>query len=233
MKITKIIFSLIVLFFIFSCGNEPPIISFVNYNVLIYQKGGLINTDDSIYLSVYFVLDDDNGIDDIAKIKIIHTQSEYSWVLSKNVVNNPVNWRDKNYIGYPFLKYGDGKSILTGEYIIEVEDYGGNIVRSSFFVEIPNILPNEEYKLEDINYKLEIVNNNKELKISGDDFSSCEIKFLDDPNIFNGGRKKITDTKKIVLNNGEALPNNTRISLRINKNEEGTIVYFLKTITIE
>ncbi len=233
MKIKNIFICLAVLQLIFSCGNEPPVISLVNYNVLVYQKDGLINTDDAIYLSVYFVIDDANGLNDIKTIKVTHLQSEYSWILSRDILKTPTVWRDKNYVGYPFLKYDDAKSILTGEYVVEAEDYSGNVARSSFFVEMPGTEPNEEYSLKEIKYRAELVNNNRELKISGDDFSSCEIRFLNEPAFFNGGRKKFTDTKKIVLNNGDPMPPNTKISVRINRDDMETDVFFLKNVIVK
>ena len=71
-----------------SCGNEPPVISSVMYNILIYQSGSLNIPNDSMFLSVYCILDDPNGLDDITQVKITHTETEYSWIIPKDTILN-------------------------------------------------------------------------------------------------------------------------------------------------
>ncbi|HOV15794.1 MAG TPA: hypothetical protein PK771_16005, partial [Spirochaetota bacterium] len=71
----------VVLFFILmmilSCGNEAPTISFPMYHVLIYENGALQMPADSIFLSLFFVISDDDGINDIKSIKLTHIDTEY------------------------------------------------------------------------------------------------------------------------------------------------------------
>lgn len=233
-KILFIIFFIIILFLVASCGNEPPAILSSMYRILIYQKDGLNIPDDSIFLSVYFIVEDDNGIDDILNVRIINLNTEYSWKIPVDIIkNSTVIWNEKKYVGYSFLEYNNAKSILTGEYLIEVTDSVGNIAESSFFVEVEGLISSYPYELPEIKYNVNAANKNKELKISGDKYSSCEIKIINKPKMFDGGRKKFDEGKKIVLNDKDSLPSNTNISVRINKNEDGTIVYFLKNITIK
>lgn len=233
-KIIFIFFFIILLFLTVSCGNEPPVILSSMYRILIYQKDSLSIPDDAIFLSIYFIIEDDNGIDDITSVKIINLDTEYSWKIPVDILkNSTVIWDEKKYIGYPFLEYNNAKSILTGEYLIEVTDSVGNIAESNLFVEIEGLTSSYPYEIPEIKYNVVATNKNKELKITGDKYYSCEIKFINKPKMFEGGRKKFTEGKKIILNNNEPMPANTNISVKINKNEEETIVYFLKNIILK
>ena len=188
-SIASIILFLCMLSFI-SCGNEPPVISSVMYNILIYQSGSLNIPNDSMFLSVYCILDDPNGLDDITQVKITHTETEYSWIIPKDtILNSKVVWNDKSYYGYSFLEFDNSRSILTGEYIIEATDSVGNTADQTFFVEIEGQVPNETYKIPEINYKLNYSAKNREIKITGDKYNSCEIKLLNNTKAFNGGRE--------------------------------------------
>ena len=219
----------IILFLLIDCGNEPPVIISSMYQILIYQKDSLNIPKDSIFLSIYFILEDDNGIDDILDVRIIHTNTDYTWNIPVELLKkSTVIWEDKQFIGYPFLEYQNATSILTGEYLIEVTDSVGNITESTLFVDIEGIISSESYAIPEINYKIVQTNKNKEIKIIGDKYSSCEIKFLNKPKMFDGGRKKFKSGEKIILNNNKPVQSNTNLSVRLNKNEEGTIIYFLK-----
>ena len=126
------------------------------------------------------------------------------------------------------MEYDNASSILTGEYLIEVTDSVGNITESTLFVEIEGIISAEAYKIPEINYKIVPVNKNREIKITGDKYSSCEIRFLNKPKMFDGGRKKFKSGEKIILNEDKPVQSNTNLSVRINKNEEESLIYFLK-----
>ena len=229
----KIIFWFLLGIILSSCGNEAPVITFPMYHILIYQGGSLNIPNDSIFLSVHFILQDDNGMDDISEIKITHSETEYSWVLPKESLSSTTLWQEKTYTSYSFLEYENAKSILTGEYLIEVEDKAANFAQTVFFVEIEGLISSEPFKLPDIDYKVVATNKNNEIKISKDDYSSCEIRFLNDSKYFNGGRKKFKKNQKIILNNNNPMPINTKVSVRINKDEDETMVYFLKTLVLE
>jgi hypothetical protein len=51
--------------------------------------------------------------------------------------------------------------------------------------------------------------------------------------MFDGGRKKFKSGEKIILNNNKPVQSNTNLSVKINKNEDGTIVYFLKNMILK
>lgn len=228
-KIFFYIIFILILFLVISCGNEPPVISSSMYQILIYQKDSLNIPRDSIFLSIYFILEDDNGIDDIVDVRIIHTKTDYTWIIPvESLRKSTVIWEEKQFIGCPFLEYDNASSILTGEYLIEVTDSVGNITESTLFVEIEGIISAEAYKIPEINYKIVPVNKNREIKITGDKYSSCEIRFLNKPKMFDGGRKKFKSGEKIILNEDKPVQSNTNLSVRINKNEEESLIYFLK-----
>jgi hypothetical protein len=56
----RLVFMFTITVIIISCGNEPPNISFPTYNILIYQSKSFNNPSDNIFLSLYFVLYDDD-----------------------------------------------------------------------------------------------------------------------------------------------------------------------------
>jgi len=225
---------IIILFNIICCGNEPPIIISSLYKILIYQKDSLNIPNDSIFLSIFFIIEDDNGIDDIVNVRIIHTDTEFSWNIPVDLLKkSTVIWEEKQYVGNSFLEYNNAASILTGEYLIEVTDSVGNITESALFVEIEGIISSQAYEVPEINYKINLTNRKKEIKITGDKYSSCEIKFLNKTKLFDGGRKKFETDKKIILNNNKPVAANTTVSVRINKDEEENIIYFLKNTILK
>ncbi len=228
MKIHIIILTFFLI--LISCGNEPPVINLPCYNILIYQKESLNMSNDSIFLSVYFTLEDENGFNDIQQIKIIHLKTDFTWNIPLEILKTPVIFNERSYYGYPFLEYEDGKSILCGDYLIEITDSAGNTVQAPIYVESIEKNSDEPLKIPEIKYTISKISN-KEIKISGDDYNSCEIRFLNDTVFFNGGRKKFQKGDKIILNN-EPMPSNTQISVRINKDPNNNIVYFLKTFIL-
>lgn len=228
-KIVNLFIVSLILFFL-ACGNEPPVISFPSYNVLIYQKGALGINKDSIYLSVFFIVEDENGTEDITKVRVTHIESELTWDIPMELLNEKYIWNEKNYTGYPYLEYKNGDSILTGDYLIEIQDTAGNLTETTFVVEVDGVMLNKEYRFPEIKYKIES-SEKKEIKILNDRYNSCDIKNLTDNSYFNGGRKKFKENQKIILNNSP-LPQNTVISVKINKDIDEKIIYILKDIPL-
>jgi hypothetical protein len=223
----RIFLLIILLLFALSCGNEPPNISFPVYNILIYQAKSFNNPSDNIFLSLYFVLYDDDGFDDISTVKITHIKSEYSWTLNPNELTK-YDFNNRTYYGYSFLEYDNAKSILLGEYDVEVEDKAGNIVNSDIDVEVEGYDNNLPYNVPEIKYELAVTDKGRELKIVKGDYFSAEIKALNRPDLFGGARKKFREDEKIsISSNKTALPQGTSLSVRINKDVNETTVYYL------
>lgn len=188
--------------------------------------------NDSIFISVYFVLED--SLDNIEEIKIIHTESEYEWKIPKEIVQKSnVVWGEKKFAGYSFLEFDNAKSILTGQYQIEVSDSAGNVAENNFFVEVEGVPSSTIYRMPEINYRITPLNKNREIRIDGGSYSSCEIKFLNDPKMFENTRKKFGSDKKIILNKNEPVLPHSRLSVRINKDEDEIFVYFLKVFSFD
>lgn len=222
----------LLLFILSNCGNEAPVLTNPNYSVVIYQKNCFNMQQDSVFLSVYLNIFDENGFEDIVKMKITHIETEYSWTIPVSMFSKVI-WDEKEYYGAPLLEFNGGKSILTGEYLIEVEDKSGNISQEIILVDMGESDYTKPYSVPEIKYELAVTNNNKELKVLYDKYSSCELKFLNKPTWFNGGRKKFKWGNKIILNNNKSMPDGTMISVRINKDDDEKVVYFLKKINIK
>ena len=219
--------------FLFSCGNEPPNISFPVYNVLIYQANSFNNPSDNIFLSLYFVLYDDDGFEDISKVKITHIKSEYSWNLNPSELTK-YDYNNKTYYGYSFLEYENGKAILLGEYSIEVEDKAGNIINSMTDVIIDGVDNDIPYDVPEIKYELSVADKGKELKIAKGEYWSVEIKAINRSDIFGGSRKKFKNDEKIELTDKKnVFPQGTPLSIKINEDVNETIIYYLSVFNLK
>jgi len=227
MRFIKSLIIFVVLIILFSCGNEAPYIEFPVYNILIYQEGALSMYDDSIFLSLYFILFDDDGNDDIAEVKITHTKTQYSWTIPISELEI-YDYDNKSYYGVSFLEYDGAKSILLGEYVVSVVDKAGAYSEIKIIVEIDN--KNEIYDIPPIDYSITFNKENNEFKIDGDEYNSVELKFINDPSMFDGGRKKFFSGDKIIL---DGINSNYIASFRVNKDINETIIYFLRNYSVE
>jgi hypothetical protein len=90
----------------------------------------------------------------------------------------------------------------------------------------------EELELPEIKYQVSLSKDMKQLIVENDAYSSCEIKFVDNPAFFNGGRKKFASNEKIILNNNKPVDAGSVISVRVNKDLSENIVYFLKPLDL-
>lgn len=224
---------LIIIFILISCGNEPPSISFPMYHILVYQQGSLNNQlNDTIYLSFYFLIFDENGEEDINELKITHIETEYSWNIRAEDLSK-VEYNDKTFMGYSFIEYDSGKKILLGDYHIEVIDKVENHSDLMVTVEIEGETDRSDYPIPAIRYNATIVKEEKELSIEGDEYSSVEIMFLNKPTFFNGGRKKFSRDEKIILNNNKPVEPGSNISVRVNKGINENLIFFLKPVISE
>lgn len=228
----KIFFIVTIIKIIFSCGNEPPLIFYPIYNILIYEEGAFNIPTNSIFLSLYFEIYDENGREDISELKITHLETEYSWTIQGENLNT-VYWNEKELTGYSFLEYENANSVLLGKYLVEVKDKADNISSLLIDIEYPEDPSLKKIDLPEIKYQIETIENGKEFKIKGDNYSSVEIKFLDKPEYFNNSRKKFFKNDKLILNNNKPLESNTIVSFKINKDNKEIIVYFLKQIIIQ
>lgn len=226
------IFFILFLIFLSSCGNEPPLISYPVYNIIIYQKDAFNLPSDSIFLSLYFQIYDENGKEDISEMKIIHLETEYSWTIKSENLET-VFWNEKELTGYPFLEYEDSNSILLGKYLVEVKDKADNVSSMLIEIEYPDNPTLKKFELPEIKYEIENIESGKEFKIKGDDYNSVDVKILTQPELFNNSRKKFYKNDKIILNNNKPFDKNTSISFRVNKDNKGILVYFLKPVIIE
>lgn len=181
---------------------------------------------DSLFLSIYFILHDDNGEEDILNVKITHIDSEYSWIIDPGQLSKVV-WGDNSYLGFSYLEYNNADSVLLGDYLITVEDKAGNITDQVVTVEVEDY-NGPEYLVYNIDYVINVNDDSDEITISGDSYSSCEIKLLNEPQLFNNSRKKYKANEKMVIKREEEQKNQRILSVRVNKNDSETLVYFLK-----
>ena len=224
---------LYILVILFSCGNEPPNISFPVYNILIYQAKSFNNPTNNIFLSLYFVLYDDDGFNDITVIRITHLKSEYSWTINPNELTK-YDFDNKTYYGYSFLEYDNGKSVLLGDYSIEVEDEAGNVINTGVDVEIEGVDNDIPYEIPEINYTVTSADKGRELKIGNGNYWSVEVKAINRSDLYGGNRKKFLSDEKISITvNKNPLPQGSPFSIRINKDVNETVVYYLSSYTLK
>ena len=218
-----------------SCGPDPPYITSAYYSVLIYQQNSVQNMlSDNVYLSVFCVIAGDTEDHNLREMKITHLDTEYSWTIEEKNLTI-YNYHDTVYTGFPFIEYEDGKSLLPGNYLIEITDKQDNL--SDYVIDVT--LPGKHkgpFHIDDwtVPYKASLIRNNRELSIeckSGSEYSSAEIIFLNNPSLFAGGRKKYNYGDKILFNDAYNIDTSTKISIRLNTGADENIIYYLSPVT--
>lgn len=218
-----------VIFCLAACENEPPSIRNPIYNIVVYEDGSYLGNKGGVFLSVHFILYDENGREDIGDICLINTDYGYSWNL-KNEDLEVTKWKDEVYYGYSFFEYDNAESVLLGNYIIRVYDKVGNVADSGFLVELDDFSGNV-YTPSFPKYEISVKDNKKEIEIEKMKYLSCEIKFPRNLDYFKNSRKKFEANQKIVLAD-KMLEPNTLISFRVNAEPDGKIIYFLKNFRV-
>ncbi len=231
-KYIYILIIILIIVFLVSCGNEPPSLSYPFYNIIIYQTNSFPNiNNDMVFLSVYFKLSDDDGLEDISEVYIRHIDSQYKWVVPYNSLNSQI-YQNSVYYGYSFIEYNNNSSVLTGDYEIQAIDGSGNLSAISVFsVNIDGVSTNTEFSIGTIKYYTAYNKSFGELRVTGDPYYSVEFMIVERPELFEGGRKKYEPANFYELSEYGITERET-ISVRVNKDPLETIVYFLSRLKI-
>lgn len=216
-------------FLLVACENEPPSIRNPIYNIVVYEDGSYLGNKGGVFLSVHFILYDENGHEDIENIRLINTDYGYCWNL-KNEDLEMTKWGDDVYYGYSFFEYDNAQSVLLGNYIIRVYDKVGNAADSGILVELDNYSSNV-YKPVFPEYEISVKDNKKEVEIKKMKYLSCEVKFPRNLDLYKNSRKKFEAAERIILPE-KSLEPNTLISFRINAEPDGKLIYFLKNFRV-
>ncbi len=137
-----------------SCtGATPEIIEVRSSLVYRYEPQRSFATEE---LSAFARISDDDGVDDLQYIYLIHDDLEIYWTLTEQ------NWQrltydDSEWFGSPNLRMADEIYMPRGRFRLEVVDYGGKRAQNYFSISqhlpidqindtIPN-LENEEFSL--------------------------------------------------------------------------------------
>ncbi|HBD92788.1 MAG: hypothetical protein A2015_08705 [Spirochaetes bacterium GWF1_31_7] len=229
MKLLQCMFFLLLLLFIFSCENEPPYIRNPVYNIVVYQSGAGAGPSTMVFLSVHFILFDENGFEDISDISLIHVDTDIVWKLKRNDLEETL-YGDNNYHGFSFFEYDNGNSVLLGDYIVRVTDSSGNQSDMALLVDLEGHSENI-YKSSIPEYEINLKENRKEIEFNKFEYSSLELKVLNQPELFNNSRKKFTFGEKLILSDKELVAGSL-VSLRVNSAVDERLIYFLKNYTI-
>lgn len=228
----KKIILLAVSIFIFcftACENEPPNIRNPIYNIVVYEDGSYLGNKGGVFLSVHFILYDENGHEDIETVRLINTDYGYSWDL-KNEDLEMTKWGDDVYFGYSFFEYDNAQAVLLGNYIIRVYDKVGNTADSGILVELDNY-SGDVYKPVFPEYEISVKDNKREVEIKKMKYLSCEVKFPRNLDFYKNSRKKFESGERIILPE-KSLEPNALISFRINAESDGKLIYFLKNFRV-
>ena len=231
----KFLWFVIIITFLLSCGADPPYITSASYSVLIYQQNSVQNMlSDNVYLSIFCVIAGDTEDNNLREMKITHLNTEYSWTIDEKNLST-YNYHDTVYTGFPFIEYEDGKSMLLGDYLIEITDKQDNL--SDFVIDVA--IPSKKegtFHIDDytVPYKAAFIRNNKELQIEckgNANYAAAEILFLNNPGIFAGGRRKYESSERILFDPSYGIDANTRLSVRLNTGADENIIYYLTPVT--
>ena len=230
----KILGFIIIIAFLISCGADPPYITSVTHSVLIYQQDSVQNMlSDNVYLSIFCVIAGDTEDNNLREMKITHLATEYSWTIEEKNLST-YNYHDTVYTGFPFIEYEDGKSLLLGDYLIEITDKQDNL--SDFVIDVA--VPSKKegtFHIDNytVPYKAAFIRNNKELQIEckgNATYSSAEIMFLNNQSLFAGGRRKYNNGERILFDPSYGINANSRLSVRLNTGTEDNIIYYLTPV---
>lgn len=230
----KILGFIIIIAFLISCGADPPYITSVTHSVLIYQQDSVQNMlSDNVYLSIFCVIAGDTEDNNLREMKITHLATEYSWTIEEKNLST-YNYHDTVYTGFPFIEYEDGKSLLLGDYLIEITDKQDNL--SDFVIDVA--VPSKKegtFHIDNytVPYKAAFIRGNRELQIEckgNATYSSAEIMFLNNQSLFAGGRRKYNNGERILFDPSYGINANSRLSVRLNTGTEDNIIYYLTPV---
>lgn len=230
----KILGFIIIITFLISCGADPPYITSVTHSVLIYQQDSVQNMlSDNVYLSIFCVIAGDTEDNNLREMKITHLATEYSWTIEEKNLST-YNYHDTVYTGFPFIEYEDGKSLLLGDYLIEITDKQDNL--SDFVIDVAISSKKEgTFHIDNytVPYKAAFIRGNRELQIEckgNATYSSAEIMFLNNQSLFAGGRRKYNNGERILFDPSYGINANSRLSVRLNTGTDDNIIYYLTPV---
>jgi len=173
----------IVLLMLVSCSGSVPEIGQLVWQINFIQKAE--ESSSYVELSVFALLNDEDGIADIDKIYVINDKAELFWVLDNN------NWTMKvisggNWLGSNNLRMNDYSSLPSGSYKMLVIDKAGERDSRIFYISTK---------------MLELELSNLFPKIAVNDTIELESKFQDNTLwVYNDSMDII---KKYKINNGK------------------------------
>ena len=118
----KLLFFTAFSFFLISCSGSVPEIGQIIWQVNILQTPS--ESRGYQELSVFILIEDEDGIGDIDYIYLIHDESELFWKLNSNDWTQKV-LGGKNWIGSNSIRMSDRSSLPAGNYRLVVIDKAG------------------------------------------------------------------------------------------------------------
>jgi len=127
----KISFVVALVLFLSTCSGSVPKIGQLVWQINLIQKA----EESSSYaeLSIFILVNDEDGISDIDKIYIINDEAELFWVLDSN------SWKMKvisgeNWLGSNSIRMNDYSNLPTGTYRVLVIDKAGERDSRIFYI---------------------------------------------------------------------------------------------------
>ena len=109
-------------FLLISCSGAVQEIGQVVWQVNFLRSP--LESSEHQELSVFMLIEDEDGIEDIESIYLIHDESELFWKLSKDNWNQKV-LGGKNWIGSNSIRMSDSSNLPAGNYRLVVIDRAG------------------------------------------------------------------------------------------------------------
>lgn len=163
-------------FFIFQCGNNPPIVYQSYYQIRYYDKGVQGIKNKQLYLGIIINMTDENGTDDITDLIIQHVETETVWNLSQDK-RERFEFNNNDYFGSAWLTYKKATSVLLGDYLIKIMDRADNITLHNIHVTDHQNKSSGEFKLENIkNYQIKKIKN--KYQINTEKFQKLDLIYL-------------------------------------------------------
>ncbi|MBN2444785.1 MAG: hypothetical protein JXJ04_25740 [Spirochaetales bacterium] len=127
---------LLLILFLGSCSRKAPEIYDYYWQINIIDDVETKRTYEK--LSLFVSVHDDDGIEDIEKIYLLHDEEELFWEINSQVWNNS-DLQGETWIGSNGIRMNDYSDIPEGEYRILLQDISGEYDEKTFLLKRPDV----------------------------------------------------------------------------------------------
>lgn len=136
MKKIRLAVFLLMIFFCAGCEGAPPEITDTFVQVTVFKNMRTLQAEE--ILSLFLVVSDDDGEEDLESIYLLNDRQELFWKL------DPLNWektdrKGSRWIGSSSIQMPDGSAFPRGKYRVIVSDQAGDRDEKEIRISVPGV----------------------------------------------------------------------------------------------